>query len=178
MNYRGDQSLFSKFVQAFAAQIQNLENATWDTMLLRRIDVATGAQLDSLGEIVGETRQGKIDADYKIAILAKIQMNASCGEPERLIAAVKALTGATVVEYQDIFPATVYINFESDTVVSDQLYNYLQRLLPAGVRLILTQSDDDDTFMFASGSSSESDSSHGFADLTQTTGGKLSNLLS
>jgi len=176
MGYRGDPTLFSKLIQSLAAQIQNLENATWDTGTLRRLDVATVAQLDSIGEIVGETRQGKSDPEYKTAIIAKIHMNASCGEPERLIAAIKTLTGATIVVYREMFPASVYINFESDTVVN-QLYNYIQRLCPAGVQLLLVQSDDDDAFMFASGSSSEVDTDHGFSDLSQITGGKLSNLL-
>lgn len=177
MGFIGDQTLFSKFLQAFAAQVQNLENAIDDIRLLRRLTVAADAQLDSLGEIVGETRQGKTDTNYRTAIIAKIQMNASCGEPERIIAALKALTGATDVKYSEIYPATIYINFSSDTTVNE-LYNYLQRLCPTGVRLILTQSDEDGAFTLSSSGVSETSTTEGFANLAQTTGGKLSNLLS
>lgn len=135
---KGDPSNVSKFVRVFANQIQLLENATADVKILRQFAHAENAQLDSIGAIVGENRQGKIDAEYRIAILARINLNASRGEPERIIAALKAITGATLIHYRENYPACIEIDFYAPTIVIG-LLEYMQKICPGGVKLILEQ---------------------------------------
>lgn len=174
---QGDQSKFAIFVQAFAAQIQSLEDATYDTRMLRRFDVAADQQLDDIGSIVGEARQGKSDVNYKTAIIAKINMNASCGEPERLIAALKALvTDAVSVHYTEQYPSKVQLEFISDSDAASK-YAYIQQVCSAGVLLIMLQEPTGDLFTLSSSSASETDVATGLSNTSQIDGGKLSQII-
>jgi hypothetical protein len=115
MNYRGDKTNFLKEVESFAAQLQEIEDALWTIYDLRSVkpgafdsimtDSNTTANfLDDIGGNVGLLRGGMTDRVYLPAILAKINQNRSCGEPERLIKALKDITAATRVWYGEIQP--------------------------------------------------------------------------
>jgi hypothetical protein len=144
---QGDPSNVSKFVRAFADQIQILEDTTADVKALRQLQYAEEIQLDEIGAIVGENRQGKTDADYRIAILSRINTNASRGEPERLISALKQITESTDVRYKETYPATVQIAFSAPLVV-DGLKQYMQSVCAGGVQLILEQHSTSAPFVF------------------------------
>lgn len=140
MSYIGDETLFSKFVKVFADEVQVLEDVSWEVRTLRWILNATDEQLDNLGAIVGETRQGRSDADYLIAIIAKIDINASNGEPERLLRAARALTGVDIIHLDEIYPAQVHLTFDTSDTIPTNIIAYLQRVVGAGVELTASQS--------------------------------------
>jgi hypothetical protein len=144
---QGDPSNVSKFVRVFADQVQLLENATADVKALRMFQYAEKAQLDEIGAIVGENRQGKTDAQYRIAILARINTNASRGEPERIIYALKQITTATDVYFKERYPATIQLAFAAPDIVSG-LKQYMQRICAGGVQLILEQHSTSTPFVF------------------------------
>lgn len=135
---KGDPSKVSKFVRVFANQIQELETTTNDVLILRQFAYAENTELDGIGEIVGENRQGKTDADYRIAILTRINTNASRGEPERLITALKQITESTSVHFYEMYPASIWVDFALNTTI-DGLLAYLQKVCSAGVKLNLNQ---------------------------------------
>jgi predicted ATPase len=143
----GDPSNVSKFVRVFADQIQLLENATADVKILRQFAHAENAQLDSIGAIVGENRQGKSDAEYRIAILARINTNASRGEPERLITALRQITASIDIHLTEHYPAMVHLEFSSAVIVTG-LLEYMQRVCSGGVKLIITQYSTTHPFRF------------------------------
>ena len=89
------------------------------------------------------------DTDYIPLLVAKIQMNASGGEPERLIAALKALTNTTTVNYHDYYPCLVSLEFAGTSVI-DNLWTFMKRLVAAGVALRLVQVDATTPFTFDS----------------------------
>jgi hypothetical protein len=177
---KGLQSNFAKEIRLFASQVQALEDAAWDVYTKRTIDAAVtfslDAVLDRIGELVGESRLARSNFDYAVAIRARIQMNASQGEPERLISAIRSVCDTEDIDYQDLSPATIHIQFGSDTAPSNIL-EIMKKIKSGGVQIFLVKSDPDDAFMFASESTSETDSDHGFSDLSQITGGKLSELI-
>lgn len=74
-------------------QIQDLEGAAWQLLTERNIEYATGAQLDGLGAIVGETRAGREDELYRVAIRVRIAVNRSNGRVEDLINILALLFG-------------------------------------------------------------------------------------
>jgi hypothetical protein len=93
---RIDSSLLTgaKRVAVYAAlskQVQAIEDALWDLLTLRAIDLASGAQLDNLGRIVGESRLGHDDPTYLLFIKARIRRNRSSGNPEELYGIFKPL---------------------------------------------------------------------------------------
>ena len=134
---QGDQTVFSKEIQAFADQVTALENATNDVYNLRGIYTATGATLDNVGDQVGCARPGGMDDnDYLNLILAQIQMNFSGGEPERLISAIRALTNATVINYYEIYPCLIWIEIMATSIPAN-FWTFMKRLTAGGVALNL-----------------------------------------
>lgn len=92
-----------------ADRTQALEDVLQQLLRERWIDNAQGRQLDELGAIVGEPRLGRPDDLYRPAILVRITINRSGGEPEALIAFIDTAFGADVIAYQEMYPAKVEI---------------------------------------------------------------------
>lgn len=97
------------FLRSFTDQVQNFEDVLIQMRDLMTVSTATGAQLDLLGEIVGVTRGGRTDSNYRLAIRAKIAINVSKGTPDEIITIFALLTGATVVQIYEYFPGVVEI---------------------------------------------------------------------
>jgi len=70
------------YVGILSRRLQLLEDTAWDILTLRRITSATGAQLDVLGKIVDQPRNGLGDPDYTNCIMAKVFCNRSSGSDE------------------------------------------------------------------------------------------------
>ena len=50
---------------ALLESVQEAEDAAWQLLTERDLDSAVGAQLDQLGRLVGEERQGRTDDQYR-----------------------------------------------------------------------------------------------------------------
>jgi hypothetical protein len=147
---QGDLSKFSQEIQAFMDQLSELDQAIVDVYNLRGVATATGQTLDYVGDQVGELRPtGADDNTYRLLIIAKIQMNNSGGEPERLIAVVEALTGASSsqVSYTD-YPGMVSLEYAGNVI--QNLYTFIKRITAGGIGLRLVQVDSVIPFEFDS----------------------------
>lgn len=106
------------FLRAFVDPFQPLEAALIDLIINRWVYTAVGAQLDVLGVIVDEPRGGRMDQEYRIAIIAKIAINNSKGTPEEVISIFGLLTASTDILLQEYFPGVVWLsgngNFQFD----------------------------------------------------------------
>lgn len=143
---QGDETIFSKEIEVFSDQVQDLETAINDLYNLRGVLTATGKTLDYVGEQVGATRPyGMSDTDFRALVNAQIQMNMSGGEPERLIAAITALAAATSVSYQDYY---LMVSLEFAGTVISNLWNTIRRIVSGGVGLRLVQCDATTPFQF------------------------------
>lgn len=115
------------------------------------LSTAVGDQLDVLGAIFDEARDGDVDADYRLRIQAKGSLVAS-GCPEDVIAILKNLFGATYVTYipgWPAVPASYYIISDS-TITLGQLEKYSS----SGVKPLILESlkyEDDDPVEFQDG---------------------------
>lgn len=148
---QGDRTLLLQMVEIFCNLLQDLEDATDDFLTMRFISSpAQNEQLDCIGEIVNEPRLGRSDVDYTTAILARIEINASCGEPERLIAATLQLTQSVDVTLIPAFPAGVWIVFviNASYTLPPTLFQSLERVCAAGVKLYLMGIDSTEPFTF------------------------------
>lgn len=69
-----------KFLKSvIGSGVQDVENAAQQVLNGFSVDDAVGAQLDILGSIVGQLRNGMIDDDYRRTIRARIAVNRSKG---------------------------------------------------------------------------------------------------
>jgi hypothetical protein len=95
----------SGLLTAIVDQIQDLENAAYDTNETRQlyngsIYPAVGAQLDGIGQIVGIARNGQSDAEYLTLILGKIGENFSDTTQNQLMNIVRTVFQASSVFVQ------------------------------------------------------------------------------
>lgn len=177
-----DKPRLEALLQSFLAEVQELENQAFAVAAYRQLDLAFGVQLDILGAIVGEGRNGRTDESYRNAIRVRILINDSDGQVETLIAIADLyesveLNGGSVVvkEYQ---PAALTVTLlDHITVDASGLVERLRQAKAAGVRLdlvYLPTGDVTDSFTLSDASSPSSDPDTGLGDtVSPPTGGAL-----
>lgn len=98
-----EQFKYAPNVQALAtALLSSMEDVLAEQNQLfnnRSLQTAVGAQLDGLGDILGLTRQGLDDDQYRALLLFQVFVNTSKGTPEDLINAVRFLSQGTHLHY-------------------------------------------------------------------------------
>jgi hypothetical protein len=106
---------------SYTQEIQELEDAIWAVRIGRFLDNAEGAQLDVIGKLVGEPREGRADNVYRVLITGKIRVNWSLGRPKDVIEVVRAVQGPeNTHRYVSVFPASFEVVFLNDFVESDR----------------------------------------------------------
>jgi hypothetical protein len=168
---------FESFVEAFSAQVQDIEDATFGIIDARALDFAEGQQLDNLGEIIGVKRQSFADPFYRILLFVKIGQNTSQGGPVKVINIFKLLTEATLVHYINLNTASVMLGTNAP-ISADQInfvYRNMELVIAGGVRIDhITYFDPDEPFAFA-GPNTDAPGL-GWSDITGTQGGKFAGL--
>jgi len=88
---------------------QEIEGEGHKLATMRRLATAFGDVLDLEGAILGLTRDGATDADYRAVLYLKAAVNASTGTIEEFLTAAAALDGVDDVQLIEAFPATVVL---------------------------------------------------------------------
>lgn len=134
-----DKPVIEAIVRAFAAEVQELEDATWACVADRLLSTAVGAQLDAWGEIVGEQRGGLNDIEFRVFIEARILSNLSEGEPDRMARILSTLVGGVPARYVPLYPAAMHFEYEVPTPTSARrrarVKAQLLDVAPAGVEI-------------------------------------------
>lgn len=89
-------------LSAWLAQIQALEDQIYLVYLSRILANAVGAQIDLLGALVGEPRNNRTDAAYKVGIRVRVIVNFSRGTPFDIVAIAVAGAPDVVPYYADM----------------------------------------------------------------------------
>lgn len=150
-----DKPNLAALVTLLATAVQDVEDALQDARTLRRIATGTDAQLDTIGEIVGQERGGASDADYRRYLYARIASNRSHGTVEDLLRVSRlVLNDATLsIEVQPYAPASLVIRITGAVTdaVAAILIVFLRVAKAAGVALQLVTSTAaaTSTFRFA-----------------------------
>ena len=126
-----------KLLELFGTKVQELEDVGFELINERALAAAIGTQLDNLGEIVGEERQGRSDDEYRKAISVKILINTSSGTPEQVIDIVLGITGGTVVKLTEIYPASLQIESNGADLPTLQEIERIQSSLAATISFVL-----------------------------------------
>lgn len=132
-------------------QIQEIEDALWQLNNGFDVDFAEGQALDFLGTVVGEARYGRLDADYRAAVRARVLVNQSDGTIEDMLAVLLALDPAMHATVQEFYPAAVRFDVISafSGASPETMARMLRQAKPAGVRLTFVPVDSDDSMIWS-----------------------------
>jgi hypothetical protein len=145
---------FKKLVSIAVTPLQDVEDVLWEIHEGRNIDSAEGVQLDQLGAIVGEFRQGRSDDVYRLWIRARGYANRAAGRPDDFLFILRLLLepDATIEWVQlPTRDAEAYVTVTNTDIDLTQVLEILQLVKPAGVALFFEGSayPPEDTFAFA-----------------------------
>jgi len=102
---------FNDWLGVYVDQIQDIEDALWDLYTKRGVDTAEGAQLDVLGVIVGQPRNGLDDTDYRTRIKVRIRLNRASGIADDIYDVFGLMLGNQIgaVSLQEAYPAGLIV---------------------------------------------------------------------
>lgn len=124
---------------ASVTQVQELENALWAIYTAFSVDTAVGEQLDFLGRLVGEERQGRVDSDYRAAVRVRILVNLGSGTIPQLLEICYGLVPTATVSVLEVANMTLQVHFSELTGTTLRtVYQILRKAKAGGVRLLVT----------------------------------------
>lgn len=165
-----DKPRIAGWLTAYLNRCQELEDAIWSVIVGRLIDAAEGVQLDALGSIVGQVRQGEADELYRIRIRARIAANKSLGTPDDVlnVAIIASNKTPDLVFYTELYPATFHIELFNITAVAaaSVIHELIHAAKPPGVGFALLYSSfaTSGAFTFSDDDSEQVDAARGFTD--------------
>lgn len=141
-----DATNLNLILETLASPFDDLKVVYADLKNLLSLDDAEGSQLDLIGGIVGEKRNGRADPEYLIGIRFKIFKNTSKATIDDVVKALKFITEADLVVYSDNPPASYTIYTNGQTLASN-INEMIDKLSAAGVSLIVYASDGEVPFI-------------------------------
>ena len=165
-------------ITAFCLQLQELENAIWDVLEDRILDNAEGSQLATLGRLVGESRLGRSDDDFRIAIRGRILANRSRGNLTDLLKLLELMRPDVGYSWTE---GNAAISFESNSLDYSAENTVLQFLIdakPAGVYIeIVVPATTTPLILGESALAPEIAETFGLGSTTSSVGGHLSTVI-
>ncbi len=166
-----DQSVLTAFLDALVRQVSKVEAAAMEVMVVRNgdIDNMLADGLNKWGKILGVDRNGRDDADYKVALKLTIGTNLSSGTNADLLNIVLILAPTAVVEIVQNPPASFRIIATSFSGTDDdaaEMALLLARARASGVAGSLEYSDldADALFTWEAGTTPVASSGQGWPD--------------
>lgn len=128
----GQSTNLRKLVEIYVRQAQIVEDLLTD--LLAQIDLqqATSAALDAIGAIVDEERNQRPDADFRLAIQAKILLIRSDATHEDVLSLVRSLVPTSPLRLISYFPAAFEVLVEDPINVADIDTELIARFIREG----------------------------------------------
>lgn len=140
----------------FATESQAWEEVADDILLARAIDTAVGDQLDDLGLIVGQLREGRTDDRYRVWIRARIAANRSSGSPVDMYKVASLIFGQDATLLLQQLPVGHALQVEEYFAINVyDVQRILQQTSPVAVPFFYwyaPETTTDDLFQLASGS--------------------------
>lgn len=145
----------TKLLRALVGPFQKLEDTIQTLLVQRNVNLAIGVQLDQLGKLVGEPRDGVTDDEvYRRYVRARIAVNKSDGQPETIYRIARLVLGVTThtLEIENQGNASYLLRVAGGVLawpVAELLVSYVSQATSAGVRVTVEFSLIDDTLLFA-----------------------------
>jgi Protein of unknown function (DUF2612) len=177
-----DAAKLHALVRALVRPIQDLELAAFELMDSFDVDDAVGDQLDKLGAILDEAREGRGDAYYRAYIKARIAANNSNGTPLDVYRVTRMLLGEDVLSLRltavpsahfilEIAATTLQFPWDDAVdvppdLVAKAVADAVFRAISDGISFTLFYQfgSDEETFTFADADTADADTGRGFAD--------------
>jgi hypothetical protein len=136
-----DKQRLKKVIEILLRPLQEAEDMFWSLYEDRRLDNAEGAQLDILGRIILERRDGLSDTDFRAIIRVKVRVLRSNGSAADLMAITDLmLQGLTPYDFRELFPGAIEVELKDNTLFDSKLLlRFLRLAKAAGVRIDVIQ---------------------------------------
>lgn len=141
-------------IKSYMENIQTVEDIYQQLLDERSVFTAIGDQLDVIGSIVGEDRNGKADEPYREAILNRIAINTANGTPEKVIEIIRLITDSNSVKLIEHYPANIHVHTTTGATNANAIT--LNNITPAGVNGRLMFDDGIVTWIGAAVTTAES----------------------
>lgn len=147
-----DAPTIKAFLNALVIEIQLLETAANGLIQGCLLENAVGDALDKLGAIVGISRNGLSDADFRVAIQIQIKVNGSMGRAEDILQITAlAVDPSLNPAYSESYPAGWQVTIYEILNGIQQLMGYLHHAKAAGTAGAIIYSNwspSDDIFLW------------------------------
>ncbi len=147
------------WITALGAQLNDIDQAIGQLLTMLPLQGAAGAQLDALGGLLGQARDGLNDPTYQALLQAKIVQLRSQGSVENLIQILLSLAGAVSVQAIESQPAAISILVTGEVtpaLTNSDIVTAVYQAKPAGVLLTLNAAVQFPAFQFDVPDSAES----------------------
>ena len=130
-----DQENWQKIITLFLSKVDEIETALYEILTERGINEAIGAQLELIGQILGVDRESRSDDDYRTALLFAIAVRQADTTPDNTISLVKQFTSSASVQLCESGIAFATISVNGQENIGSALYDLVELIRPAGVRV-------------------------------------------
>ena len=160
--------------------VQSAEDLAYQLLTLRSIYTATGVQLDTLGKIVGLTRNAYAADDeiYRLLLLVKILVNRSNGRLEVFLDIIERVGITEPIAAFEFYPAA--LRTEATGMAADPagaaIWEIIRAAKPAGVRwdFVFSTYASDSVFTISSDAATfQTDNARGTENIAGTAGGRI-----
>jgi hypothetical protein len=139
-------------IEVYTLGLQTIEDELIRLLNERTLESAVGQQLDNLGAIVGQPREGRTDEEYRLWISARRLIANSNGTPDDHLRLIKTVLPASTSLYIPFYPAGYQIrSYGLGEGNGAQLEQILWTIKPAGVAFGYHYSDADVSTLFTLG---------------------------
>ena len=172
--FRGKANI-EALVSIFCDELDELETAFFQLLNNRALDVAVGVNLDNLGQIVGISRAGRTDEEFRAAIRVQIATNVANGTYNEFLQLAKIALNRDI-DVEERFPAGLRVTAYGAAPDPLSLIG-LRKLAPVTVYPIevITWDEEPDLFAFSTLDGPQDDpTGEGFSSTdTPTAGGVM-----
>lgn len=147
ISFWSDKPIAQGIIKTKLQEIQKLEDLAFQLLTERSVTTAVGEQLNVIGYLVGEERQGRQDEPFREAILLRISLNRSDGTPPVILDILNSITESPIPNIYEHFPASFHAYVDRN--VSHNLVRVLEQSSASGVEARLVFDDEGDSFVGA-----------------------------
>lgn len=174
--------LLAKVLGVFTSQVQDIENAVYDTLVGMRLENAVGAQLDVLGRVVGQDRESANDAEYRLRIAARRAANNSIGSAESVYRVFDILLPTHTLAMEPQYPAAFVLNIVEavDAALVSMYRIFMQDTKAAGVNgqgIYALVAPSNQLILSSVADFGVDGANKGLGDVAMTSGGRLAGVI-